>query len=229
MRAPAVDTTKTLVPPHWLDIRPNGDLAMEAHEFRASIRQYLDLSPQDGGMFFCTCGRSMQSREAAGHQQTCRSKRGYTVAHRHDQCRDMFRKVYEAFGLATTFAEPRGFVPDTSQGPDVIVYTARTQYVIDFCVLYPLAMSHRQAESREVGGCLKRAAEAKHAHYAGHCKPHQQFVTFAMSSFGFFSTEALHFVSALSRHTARPTAFCNDVLRALVIAIRRGNARLALN
>jgi hypothetical protein len=120
-------------------------------------------------------------------------------------------------------------VPETSQGPDVIAYTARVQYVIDFCVLYPLAKTNFEAESKEIGGSIKKASEVKHAHYAGHCKAFQQFVTFGMSTFGFFSQEALNCAAALSRHTAKPAAFYNELLRALVIAVHRGNARLALN
>jgi hypothetical protein len=221
--------TGTLVPPHWLDIHPRDDLALAPHEFRAAIRQYLDLSPQDGNLFACTCGKTLPAKDAASHQQICRSKHGYTVAHRHDHVRDVFRQVCQAHGIATTFAEPRGFVPETAQGPDVIAFTARKQFVIDFCVLYPLAASNVQAEARELGGSLTKASETKHRHYTDHCKAHQQFVTFGLSTFGLFAQEALNCVSALARHVARPTAFTNDLMRALVIAVHRGNARLAVN
>jgi hypothetical protein len=101
--------------------------------------------------------------------------------------------------------------------------------VIDFTVLYPLATTNLLTEQKELGGSIKKASEAKHNHYAGHCKEYQQFVTFGVSSFGFFSQEALNCVAALSQHTEHPASFRQELMRALVIAVHRGNARLSLN
>jgi hypothetical protein len=217
-RAPEKVAASTPSPQSWLEIPPNRDFAMAPHEFRAALRQYLDLSPQEGTLFFCNCGKSVPAKEAAGHQQICRSKHGYTVAHRHDNVRDTFRAVCKEYGIATT-PEPRGFVPDTTQGPDVIAYTAREQYVIDFCVKYPLGHNNMQDEVKEVGASLLRASEGKHAHYAGACKEHQRFVTLGMSSFGLFSQEALNCISAISRHTAKPRVFYRHMTSALPCSV----------
>ena len=216
----------------WLSALPSHSyLSLMDSHYALTFRLRLGLPPQDDLPLFCECHAPLDENDI-NHFFRCKLYRRTFITGRHDIIVHLLATFIRSAGGAV-FIEPKHL---SNKRPDSQVRWPGDTDLVDASITDPTCPSYVQSASSfplAAAGYRERSKRTKYLPVA--TEERAGFVPFVMETFGGFGKDALAFLdkiskihSELSPFPTSPFALKSFMVRALSVALQRGNAYVQL-
>jgi hypothetical protein len=209
-----------------------GHPPMEDRSFIAAIHLRMDI-PLLQHIANSECGYCSKPINNIHHFFVCNGTRPLITAHRHDAVKLAIARLAKSAG-ATVMVEPRGYMENPQEGPDLSIMIEQKNYLVDITTRHPVTkLSLREAQTSlpQPGHAAmfgEREKQSKYGQVLGQVAG-AEFVPFGIESMGTFGVGAMRLIDTLTEMAgSEGYQFRKSLVVAIGLAMQRGNAEVML-